>query len=399
MADEAVLRIKVEGETETHGAAPTVVDTGAPKPGGPPPGATPPGPIPPPVPQPPIVLPPPPITSEISPVHVLQQILAQLKPKPEPPPLPKKEESLFQQLIGAAQKQGGLIGSVAKFVGTIAEKGLTGPVVGGAAGVLGGVLGGAGPGGIAAMGALGAAFPTIGIAMAAIGAVTFVSDKLRETITGAIHTIGSFASAIASPDANPATLMEKVGGGLEALGAKIPVLGIFIGAVGAATSELGRFMRALDGLVDRYAQYSPALATAQAINEIRQVFGDIRRAQQLTPQLVNYLRIQGDMQQKFEDIKVKLLLKILPIANELLQSVLNIVNFFENLDENMTRIIGETIQGLPFVGEVGDRLVAVADNLRAIREEAERLEAELAAANNPVNMVLSGALEAAAPFR
>ncbi len=100
-----------------------------------------------------------------------------------------------------------------------------------------------------------------------------------------------------------------------------PALGLFATAVGETTSALARVMRNLDATSERYGQYSPAVAQAQAVNDVRQVMGDMRRARQIESGLVSYLKVRGDLQQKIEDIKIRILQAILPAVVGLMKIV------------------------------------------------------------------------------
>lgn len=306
----------------------------------------------------------------------------------------EKEPGVVQNILSAGSKAGGIPGSIANLISdALKERAATGAigrtVVGAGAGALGAQAAGMGGTGTAVAGAVGAAFPPVGIAMAAVGIAVKAIETFGSAVQNTVRIVGDFATAIASPDANPATTIKKVGGAIEGFGEKIPVVGKFIGALGTATSALGSFMTALDGLIERYSQFSPQIAQAQAMNEIRQTFGDIRRAQQLGPQLTRFLNIQGEMQQKFEDIKVKLLLKLMPIANRLMEVAIKVADFFGNFDEKILEIVSKILKMIPLFGiDAGQALSEMAGNLRTIRmleEEAARLEAM---ANDPLNVIL-----------
>ncbi len=75
----------------------------------------------------------------------------------------------------------------------------------------------------------------------------------------------------------------------------------------------------MDGAINRYAEVNPAIAQQQALGEIRQVMGDMRRGQEIAPEMVRYMQTQQDLQQKFEDIKIKALNQILKIVNPILE--------------------------------------------------------------------------------
>lgn len=85
------------------------------------------------------------------------------------------------------------------------------------------------------------------------------------------------------------------------------------GAAGAAVVAFGALTNAIDKSVERYGDYSPDIASAQASVEIQKTMNDMRRAQEHGADLARYVESQGRMQEKFEEAKMKFLTKIMPI--------------------------------------------------------------------------------------
>jgi hypothetical protein len=163
------------------------------------------------------------------------------------------------------------------------------------------------------------------VAAAALQAWKKIMDGVQAAKVAPIHAMGQFASAVANPDANPATSLQAAGAAASKFGDTmlyvVPPLGVLASAAGAAANELGQFMKAMDGLVQRYGQYSGPVTAAESMAEIRQTIGDIRRSREIAPDLVRYINAKSEMQEKFEEIKIKLLKQITPFAEILMKQI------------------------------------------------------------------------------
>lgn len=162
--------------------------------------------------------------------------------------------------------------------------------------------------------AMAAAAGPVAIVMAVMEAV----KGLRDGAMAATRGLGNLAVMAASPDANPAMMVQNIGEGTKAVSDKLlyvnPALSVFGSVIGEATTQVGRFMDAVNQRANQLAEFSPQIAQAQALAEVQQTMGELRRAQEAGPELARYIQMQGDLQHKFEDIKIKVLIKILPIV-------------------------------------------------------------------------------------
>lgn len=174
-----------------------------------------------------------------------------------------------------------------------------------------------------------AAVPVVGMVMA----VKEIADKIKAEIIGgikaAIGGVGGVFEAAAAPGADPSVPIGQLGDAATAASEKLVDMGLPIGymtiALGETVSSLSRLMRSIDQTAGRYGEYNAGIAQAQAIAEIRHTMGDFRRAQEVSGEMAKYLMAQSDLQQKFEDIKVKMLAKILPSvtrAIEILEAIM-----------------------------------------------------------------------------
>jgi hypothetical protein len=159
--------------------------------------------------------------------------------------------------------------------------------------------------------------------------------------------------------------VDAIGGTISAVSDKmmkvVPVVGIFGGVLGEATNSLATFMHTMDGMVSRFADFSPGLAMAQVNADMRQMFGDFRRAQEAGPALASFLKARGDMQEKFEDMKVRLLNRAMPLIITGMKAVENLMPVAEAM-LNMLTSVAEHVPGL------GDKIDAIKKQMERERK-------------------------------
>lgn len=166
--------------------------------------------------------------------------------------------------------------------------------------------------------------------------------KMRESIDSAIDAAGNFASGMAAADASVSSSLGTMANYITTVSDKLaddfPVLGMLGSAAGHAAAALGRFTGALDATAERYAQFSGPLASALAVSEVTQTLNDIRRAQQVTPELLRYIQARTELQQRFEDAKVRFINRITPLAVRGMESIENIMDVIDAVAEGITTI-------------------------------------------------------------
>lgn len=149
------------------------------------------------------------------------------------------------------------------------------------------------------------------------GAMEVIKD-FRDVLVGAVRDVTKFGLSLVQPTNDPSQFVGAIGDAAKMVGDKllyiVPPLGIFASVVGEAVSAVADFMKAMDGFVDRYAQFSPALMQAKVQSDVNQIVNDMRRAQELTPMLLGYINKRAEMQQKFEDAKIRFIEKMMPLA-------------------------------------------------------------------------------------
>lgn len=207
----------------------------------------------------------------------------------------------------------------------------------------------AAPAGEAAAGGAGGIAAAAGPAAAAI-AVAAAAQKLKDGMEDAIKGVGAFTAELLSADADVGQSLKTVGGGLEGFSDKIflvqPALGFLAGAAGAATDALGSVTDALNAQAERYAQFSPEIAVSEAMADVRQTFGDLRRAREAGPDLAAFVNEQSKLQQQFEDEKIKLLRIIAPLATGAMQDLSLLVSIISPFTEAAAQAFELTLASL-----------------------------------------------------
>lgn len=172
-------------------------------------------------------------------------------------------------------------------------------------------------GGAAAAGA-GLASAAVPIALV-VGAAVAIKTAVDQLVKGVAAAVREVLTTIASADADPAKPIAALGEASTKAGEKLLVLGTHAVIVGETLKTLAAVMQAIDKTAERYGEYNPQIAQAQAVAEIRHVMGDLRRSQQISAEMARYIAARSDLQQKWEDIKVRLLNKLLPLITRILE--------------------------------------------------------------------------------
>ncbi len=223
-----------------------------------------------------------------------------------------------------------------------------------------------------------AASPMMGLGMAAgaVGAAVAAVEAFKAVVTGAAQALGSFVVAVVSPSDDPGQYLAALGQQVTKASQAFGILGgpmyVFGGAIGAAIEAVAGFMQAMDGMVERFAQYSPQLAAAQVRGEVAQQIGDIRRAQEATPALLDYLDQRQEMQAKFEDAKMRMLTKMMPVAIKLMEIA---------------------VRMMPLVEIVVDLLAQLADPLGIIKDDVARMRRDNEDDDLGTDLVMRGFLD------
>ena len=191
---------------------------------------------------------------------------------------------------------------------------------------------GGGTGAIAAGSGGMSAVAIAGIAAAALAAREAIHSAVASGIKSGIGGLGEVFAGIATPGNDPSQPIAAFSRATVDAGEKLryvaPALGFLTIAAGEAGTALSKLMVGLDQSAARYERFSPDIAIAQSVAEMRTELGDFRRAQQAGPALARYIEQRAIMENQIEDIKIRLLTKIAPAATSalaLLEKLLPIV--------------------------------------------------------------------------
>lgn len=136
-----------------------------------------------------------------------------------------------------------------------------------------------------------------------------------------------------------------------------------VGAL-ALTGGFVLLKRSIDSLVDRYAQYSPAIATAQAFAEVRQIFGDMRRANQLGTSFSRYIEVQSRLDQSFQDLKANVIESLTPTLIDLMTGLNVIIDSLNKFSiDNIVKAVVDSLTGQrPLVPDIRRELRQIIAN-------------------------------------
>lgn len=201
------------------------------------------------------------------------------------------------------------------------------------------------------------AAPIVG---AAIAAAVAIDKAITSAIKGAVSGVGRLVTGIASSDPDPAVAITGMGDAAEKAGEQMKgpltfAMGYVAVAGGEAAKALGGLMQAVDSTAKKYEEYSPTIARQEAIAEVKHTLGDLRRAQEGGLELARYVKVQADIQEKFEDIKIKLLTKILFVLNPMLEGADNLMAGANGIEAAIKALLAP----LAAIPGVGNRLANI----------------------------------------
>ena len=199
-----------------------------------------------------------------------------------------------------------------------------------------------------------------GAALAIVAAAKYAEDKIAGAATSIVTAPMNVGATVANANADPAQQLQQMGQTIQdsAIG-PFKVLGT---VVGGTVQSVGKFSQALDGMVGRLGQLNPQIAIAQAMADVRQTLNDMRRGQEVAPQLVRYIEAKAQLQERFEDIKIQALKKLVPMLSKALELM---ENGFANT-EKVLEVIDPFLDALSNLPIYGELLTGIRDLLRPI---------------------------------
>jgi hypothetical protein len=149
--------------------------------------------------------------------------------------------------------------------------------------------------------------------------------KMAESMRG---LMGGMFGGLAGIALDATAAMRKQGKDDEISGAAAALGGVAIASVAVVKT-----FNLLDGEVQksisRYAEYSPEITQAQAQTEMRTMLADMRRAQEHGPEIARYIEAQAELQNKWEDAKMKFMEAVMPIMEQLMNVAQMFIPFIE----------------------------------------------------------------------
>lgn len=148
---------------------------------------------------------------------------------------------------------------------------------------------------------------------------------LGHALASAIDSASKFSLALTSASTDISEPLTALGASARSTGAELTKwgngMGIILEGVGAAAENFGRLLNNLNQMADRYASVNPNIAVAEAQAEVAMLLGDIRRGQQAAPELTRYIQARTEIQQKYEDMKIAYMERLLPLVNTVLEYI------------------------------------------------------------------------------
>ncbi len=111
--------------------------------------------------------------------------------------------------------------------------------------------------------------------------------------------------------------------------------------------------------MDRYGEFSPEIAQAQAMAEINQTLGDMERAQRVGNDLARYVEQRSRLQQNIEDLKVDLLKAILPAVEDTLKMLVKMQPALEGGMSLLTKHLERVNTVISFVYEAVAKIAMI----------------------------------------
>ena len=112
--------------------------------------------------------------------------------------------------------------------------------------------------------------------------------------------------------------------------------------VGAAVTAVSAVVGTANEMANKYAQYSPEIAQAQALAEVREMMGDMRRAREGGAELAEFVKAQSEMQNQWENVKMAVMKKLVPVVSGILKVLSDLFGLASQEDE--TKFVDPTTQ-------------------------------------------------------
>lgn len=206
------------------------------------------------------------------------------------------------------------------------------------------------------------------------GAVDHLRGRLPGFAAGGLVE-GAGRFLINQMDTDPTSRIARFGQGISAVGQTLaaahPIIGGFIAGIGKGTEAIAGLMSAINETAQKYGEYSPEIAQAQAIADVQQTLGDMRRANESGPEMARFILAQSEMQQKLEDIKMEMLAQLLPAINNILEALNKVMGSGEGISAVITILTSQ----ITVIGEAAKKLANLMedDKVREVEDPTDIL--------------------------
>ena len=187
------------------------------------------------------------------------------------------------------------------------------------------------------MGQIGGMLKGVGSFAGPLAAAGVALKVFSRIATGATQSLSNFALGLTTPQVGAEQPFDLVGKYFRSVGeaAIDPISKMVAGIYAKAAETFVGLIQNFTGMTERYAQYNPALAQEVAMSEVRQTLNDIHRSAQLASTLVEFTRARSQLENAWEDAKMEFIKTIGPfvtanlrIATALLESIAKVADFW-----------------------------------------------------------------------
>lgn len=161
--------------------------------------------------------------------------------------------------------------------------------------------------------------------------------KQAESMRGVMGGMFGGLAGIAL-DTTAAARRHAQGGGEGGMDTAAMALGGVAIAAVAVVKTFNLLDNEVQKSISRYADYSPEIAQAQAQAEVVTMLNDMRRAQEYGPEIARYIQAQTELQNQWEDVKMKFMEAAMPIMEGImkaLSAILGIGNWYRNREDEV----------------------------------------------------------------
>lgn len=176
----------------------------------------------------------------------------------------------------------------------------------------------------------------------------------------AIAGAGARTIAAAMGPGDSGQIFGAVQGVSSALAAVPGPVGMFASAITVATGAVHGLIDGVKGYADKLSPFSAQLSVAQAQAEMRSTLGDLRRGQQMGPDLAKFVEQQSKLDQSWEDVKMAFMKKVVPVLTKILEFLTTLLGAHQAAQDNLNKIAETQTQ------EWRDRWDKLADSINWI---------------------------------